>query len=59
MKQVKSEASDLRISGIDSKFSVLKHGTIRKAIVDKDRPSFTKIGNLHETSQIVSYRPES
>ena len=28
-------------------------------IVDKDRASLTKIKNLHETGQIISYRPEN
>ena len=37
----------------------LKHGTITNDIVDKDRPSLTKIKNLHETDQIVSYRPDN
>ena len=49
----------MRISGIDSTFYALKHGTIKNATVDKDRPSLTKIKNLHETGQIVSYRPEN
>ena len=43
MKHVKSKATDLRISGIDSKCYALKHGTIKNVIVDKDRPSLTKI----------------
>ena len=59
MKPVKSKATDTRIDGIDSMFYALKHGTIKNAIVDKDRPSLTKIKNLHETGQIVSYRPEN
>ena len=59
MKQVKSEATDLRISGIDLKFYALKHGTIENAIVDKDRPSLTKIKNLHEIGRIISYRPDN
>ena len=59
MKQVKSQSTDLRISGIDSKFYALKHGAIKNAIVDKDRPSLTKITNLHETGQIISYRSEN
>ena len=32
---------------------------LKNAIVYKDRPSSTKIKNLHETGQIVSYRPEN
>ena len=36
----------------------LTHGTIKNAIVDKDRLSLDEVENLHETSQIVSYRPE-
>ena len=47
------------MNGIDSKFYALKHGTIKNAIVDKDTPSLTKIKNLHETGQNVSYRPEN
>ena len=39
MKQVKSQATDLRISGIDSKFYALKHGSIKNEIVDKDKSS--------------------
>ena len=27
--------------------------------VDKDKASLTKIKNLHETGQIISYRPEN
>ena len=56
MKQFESEATDLRIIAFDSKFHALKHGAIKKAIVDKDRPSLIKIKNLHETSKIISYR---
>ena len=59
MKQVKSQATDLRIIAFDSKFYALKHGTIKNAIVDKDRPSLIKIKNLHETGQIMSYRPDN
>lgn len=40
-------------------FSALKHGTIKNASVDKDRPGITKIENLHETGQILSYRLEN
>ena len=40
-------------------FYALKHGTIKDAIVDKDRLSLDKVENLHETGQIVSYRPEN
>ena len=43
----------------DSKFHALKHGTIKGKIVDKDRLSLDKVENLHETGQIVSYRPEN
>ena len=59
MKQVKSIATDLKISGIDCKIYALKHGTIKNAIADKDRPSLTRIKHLHETGQIVSYKPDS
>ena len=59
MKQVKSEATDLIIIAFDSKFYARKHGTIKNAIVDKDRLSLDKVENLHETGQIVSYRPEN
>ena len=59
MKQTKSYATDLRISGIDLIFYAQKHGTIKDTIVDKDRPSLTKIEHLHETDQIISYRPEN
>ena len=58
MKQVKSQATDLRIIAFDSKFYALKHWNINNTIVDKDRPGLNKIKNLHETSQIVSYRPD-
>ena len=51
--------TDLRISGIGSTFYALKHGTVKNAIVDKDRPSLTKIKNQHEPGQIVSYKPEN
>ena len=40
-------------------FYVLKDGTIENAIVDKDRLSLDEVGNLHETRQIVSNRPEN
>ena len=49
----------MRIIAFDSKFYALKHGTIKIAIVDKDRLSLDKVENLHETGQIVSYRPEN
>ena len=49
----------MRISGIDSNCYALKQGTIRNAIVDEDRPSLTKVKNLHETGQIISYRLEN
>ena len=59
MKQVKSQATDLRIIAFDSKFHVLKHETIKIAIIDKERLSLDELKNLHETGQIVSYRPEN
>ena len=59
MKQVNSYSTHLIIIAFESKFYFLKHGNIKNAIVDKDRPSLTKIKNLHETGQIVSYRPEN
>ena len=43
----------------DSKFYSLKHGTIKIAIADKDRLRLDEVENLHETGQIVSYRPEN
>ena len=49
----------MRISGVDSRCYAINHGAIKNAIVDKDRPSLTKIKNLHETGQIISYRPEN
>ena len=49
----------MRIIAFDSKFYALKHGTIKNAIVDEDKLSLDKVENLHETSQIVSYRPEN
>ena len=59
MKHVKTQATDLRIIAFDSNCYALKHGTIKNAIVDKDRPNLIKIKNLHETGQIISYRPEN
>ena len=41
------------------KFYALKHGTIKNGIVDEDRPSLIKIKNLHETGQLISYRPDN
>ena len=32
--------------------------TIKNATVDKDRLSLDEVENLHETDEIVSYRPE-
>ena len=37
----------------------LKHGNIKIAIVDKDRLRLDKVEHLHETGQVVSYRPEN
>ena len=48
-----------QIVSYESIFYAWKHGTIRNAIVDKDKQSLTKIKNLHETGQIESYRPEN
>ena len=59
MKQVKSLATDLKIIAFDSKFYALKHRTIKNGIVDKDRLSLDKVEHLHETVQIISYRPEN
>ena len=59
MKQIKSQATDLRISRIDLFLFALKHGSIKNDIVGKDKASLAKIKNLHETSQITSYRPEN
>ena len=47
------------MNGIESNLYVLKHESIKNAIVDKDIASLTKIKNLYETGQIVSYRPEN
>ena len=49
----------MRIIAFDLNFYPLKHGTIKNAIVDKDRLSLDKVENLYETSQIMSYRPEN
>ena len=48
MKQVKSQATDLRVIAFDSKFYSLKHGTIKNTIVDKDSLSLDNVENLHE-----------
>ena len=34
-------------------------GPLKNAIADKDRLSLDEVENLHETGQIVSYRPEN
>ena len=47
------------MNGIDSICFALKHGTIKNVIADTDRPSLTKIKNLDETGQLVSYRPRN
>ena len=47
------------IIAFDSEFYALKHGTIKNAIQDKDKLRLDKFKNLHETGQIVSYRPEN
>ena len=39
MKQIKTQATDLKISGIESKFYALKHGGIKNEIGDKDKSS--------------------
>ena len=57
--QLGYNATDLTIIAFDSKFYALKQGTIKNVIVDKDKPSSIKIKNLHETGQIVSYRPDN
>ena len=59
MKPVKSQATDLRIIAFDSKFYAPKHGTSKIAIVNEDRLSSDKVESLHETCQIVNYRPEN
>ena len=59
MKQIKSYATDLRIIAFDFKLYGLKHGPIKNVIADIDRPSLTKIKNLHGTNQIVSYRADN
>ena len=59
MKQVKSQATDLRIIAFDSNFHALKHGSIEKAIMDKDRLRSDEVESLQETRQIVRYRPEN
>ena len=59
MKQVKSAVADQRIIAFDSICYALKHGTIKIAIVDKDTLRLDEAENLHETCQIVSYRPEN
>ena len=40
-------------------FYALKHGIIKIATVDKDRPCVIKIKNLYKTGQSVSYRIEN
>ena len=47
----------MRIIAFDWKVYARKHGTIKIAIVDKDRISLDKVENLQETGQIVSHRP--
>ena len=59
MKQIKSVTTDLRIIAFDLNFYALKPGTIKNAIVDKDRLSLDEVENLHERGQIVSYRVDN
>ena len=49
----------MRIIAFDLNFYALEHGTIKIALVDEDGLSLNKFENIHETGQIVSYRPEN